>query len=192
MARIHLYLFDMGGVVSVNNDVISRVAARLDLTPEQFYERAGEDALLLMPGKLAPAEFWERISAVTGRAVNEDLFARYFHPVLDREVAGLVEELRKHHRVVVGTNTIETHYRIHRELGHYDLFDAVYASHLMGLVKPDPRFYREVLESEHRDPSETAFIDDLPENVDSARRLGIHAILFTGAADLENEIRRLG
>lgn len=191
MPRSRLYIFDMGNVVSTNNDVLHRIAAHLNLTPRHFYDVAGEDATLLMTGKITTARFWERLAEKVGSPIREDLFARYFHPTLNQQVIALVEKLKQGARVVVGTNTIETHYHIHLELGQYDLFDRVYPSHRMGLVKPDPRFYRYILESEARDPAETVFIDDLSENVDSARRLGIHAILFTDAANLYRELRHL-
>jgi putative hydrolase of the HAD superfamily len=189
MPGIRLYIFDMGGVVSANNDAIPGIAAHLGVTPEELYRLAGEHIPLLMTGRMSPAAFWERLGAAVGREVGEDLFARYFHPTLDREVVALAGELKRDARVVVGTNTIETHYRIHRDLGHYDLFDRVYASHRLGLAKPDPRFYRAILDAERGKPGLTAFIDDLPENVEAAGALGMHAFLFTGAGELR---RRLG
>lgn len=191
MARIGLYIFDMGNVVSVTTDVLEKVAAHLNLTPRQFYDRAGRHAAMLMTGKVTTARFWELIEEKLDTPIGEDLFARYFHPALNQEVVALAERLKRDARVVVGTNTIETHYRIHLEQGHYELFDRVYPSHQMGLVKPDPRFYQYILEAEGCSPAETAFVDDLPENVDSARGLGINAFLFTGAENLRGELRRL-
>jgi putative hydrolase of the HAD superfamily len=100
--------------------------------------------------------------------------------------------LRRGSRVVVGTNTVESHYRIHQAKGHYDLFDAVYASCRMGLAKPDPEFYRFILERENRGAERSVFVDDREDNVEAAARLGITALLFQGADDLERKMDALG
>jgi FMN phosphatase YigB (HAD superfamily) len=41
-------------------------------------------------------------------------------------------------------------------------------------------------------PAEAVFIDDMAENVDGAKALGINAILFQGADLLEKELSKLG
>jgi hypothetical protein len=48
--------------------------------------------------------------------------------------------------VVAGTNTLDVHYRIHAELGDYEAFAHTYASHLIHVAKPDPAFYRHILD----------------------------------------------
>ena len=113
--------------------------------------------------------------------VEEDnLFGRFFHPVLDEPMYYLILELKKLNRVVCGTNTIEEHYAILAERGDYNVFDAVYASHQMGFAKPRPEFYRYIIEQENIPPSQTVFIDDNLENVEVAQHLGIHSFHFTG------------
>jgi 2-haloacid dehalogenase len=41
-------------------------------------------------------------------------------------------------------------------------------------------------------PEETVFIDDNPKNVEGARAVGLHAILFTDADSLLSELAALG
>jgi FMN phosphatase YigB (HAD superfamily) len=94
-------------------------------------------------------------------------------------------------RVVAGTNTIAPHYDIHLRRGDYDIFDIVYASHLMGLAKPDPAFYTCILEHESCSADRAVFIDDFPENVEAARALGIGSLLFTGAEQLKKDLTAL-
>ena len=92
---------------------------------------------------------------------------------------------------MVGTNTIEPHYLVHSRNGDYDIFDRVYASHQIGLVKPDPAFYTYILEREVCAPEESVFVDDAGENVAAARKLGIHGLLFTDAAKLRCDLAAL-
>lgn len=58
--------------------------------------------------------------------------------------------------------------------------------------KPDPRIYRLMLERFSLRPGETVFVDDVEENVEAARDLGIHALLFTGAQALREDLGRAG
>jgi epoxide hydrolase-like predicted phosphatase len=191
MKRIRLYIFDMGGVVSINSTFVQSIAAHLGMSVADFFTVAGTDPYLLMTGELSVDQFWQKISQKTGIRIQQDLFSIYFHPVLDKKVVYLAESLKAASRVVAGTNTMSSHYEIHRKLGDYAVFDKVYASHHMGCAKPDPQFYTRITEAEMCSPSETVFIDDLEENVTSARMLGIHSILFSDPEALEESLRAL-
>jgi putative hydrolase of the HAD superfamily len=186
-----LFIFDMGGVVSRNTNVFIPVAAHLGLPLERLRELAGDALAGLIAGKISVTEFWGTFSKRSGLEVREDLLARFFHPSQDPEVVALVEELRGRGRVVVGTNTIDSHYRIHLEQGDYEPFAAVYASHRMGLAKPDPAFYSYILRQEGCSAREAFFTDDLPENVRAAAAVGIRAFAFRGAAELRERIEEL-
>ena len=72
--------------------------------------------------------------------------------------------------------------------GDYGVFDAVYASHIMGLAKPDPAFYTYILEQEDCTADRAVFVDDLAANIEAARSLGIHSLLFSDAAKLRRDL----
>lgn len=188
---IELYIFDMGGVVSLNTDVSKRIAEHLGIDGERWREMLRGQFVSLMDGSITSEQFWHRVFTLTGLRVEEDLWASFFHPKPNAEVIRTIRELKQEARVVAGTNTIEPHYRIHERAGDYDIFDRVYASQLIGLVKPDPAFYNHILASEGCAPERTVFVDDFPENVDAARRLGIHGLLYTDAGRLKREIDAL-
>jgi len=54
--------------------------------------------------------------------------------------------------------------------------DRCFLSYEMGLLKPDSAFFHYILRSLQIGPTDCVFIDDRPENVDSARALGITAL----------------
>jgi HAD superfamily hydrolase (TIGR01509 family) len=182
---LKLYIFDMGGVVSLNTDVGGEMAERLG------WELMREEILSLMAGTITVEEFWRRFSSKGGKRIDEDLWALYFQPRPNRKVIETIHALKTEARVVVGTNTIAPHYLHHSRNGDYDVFDRVYASHLMGLVKPDPAFYTHILDREGCAPAETVFIDDAEVNVEAARKLGIHSLLFEGAPKLRRDLAAL-
>lgn len=62
-----------------------------------------------------------------------------------------------------------------------------------GLEKPDPKIYEYLLEKVRLPAQDIVFIDDLPKNVEAAKRMGIDAILFVSQAQLQEELEaRLG
>ncbi len=58
----------------------------------------------------------------------------------------------------------------------YALFDAVLESRVLGVRKPDPRFYEMACSTLGVDPTESVFLDDLGVNLKPARLLGMHTI----------------
>ena len=75
-------------------------------------------------------------------------------------------------------------------LGLADLFDSVICSAEVGLSKPDLAVYRESARIFNVAPADCFFTDDQPVNVRAARRAGIDAEVFTGAADLAAQLER--
>jgi 2-haloacid dehalogenase len=72
-------------------------------------------------------------------------------------------------------------------------FDGVLVSGEERLIKPDPRFFRLLLERFGLDPEATFYVDDSEPNVAAARELGLDAVRFTGPERLRRELaaRRL-
>jgi putative hydrolase of the HAD superfamily len=61
----------------------------------------------------------------------------------------------------------------------YTLFDAILESRVLGVRKPDPRFYELACETLEVEPGECVFLDDLGVNLKPARALGMHTIKVT-------------
>jgi putative hydrolase of the HAD superfamily len=61
----------------------------------------------------------------------------------------------------------------------YALFDAVLESRVLGVRKPDPRFYELACDELGVSPDQCVFLDDLGVNLKPARSLGMHTIKVT-------------
>jgi 2-haloacid dehalogenase len=70
--------------------------------------------------------------------------------------------------------------------------DGYVISGIEGVAKPDRRIFQILLRRYRLDPAATAFIDDSPGNVEAARALGMHALHYTSAGALRNQLRSLG
>jgi len=104
-----------------------------------------------------------------------------FHPERIRRI----QELKSTHRLVMLSNTNEIHYPVFSQklINEYgvsfnDLFQQVYLSYQMHLIKPDPAIFKRVLEQEQIDPAKTLLIEDSKENAESASSLGIHTLVI--------------
>jgi 2-haloacid dehalogenase len=60
------------------------------------------------------------------------------------------------------------------------------------MIKPDRRIYQRFFETFSIDPAKAIFVDDLPPNAETARKLGMHAIVFTDPPALRQELARIG
>lgn len=160
------------------HDVAPTIATALGLDAATFrrlLREAGSDDL--DTGRVSAAEFWERFKAVTGLELAGEPWGDHFHPRRRPGMYDLVERLKAAGvRVVAGTNTSGPHYRVHLDGGDYAVFDHVYASHILGVAKPDPQFWLRILDAEGVGGEQAFFIDDLAENVGAAARLGLTTV----------------
>ena len=74
----------------------------------------------------------------------------------------------------------------------FELFDGIVVSGEIGLIKPNPAIYRQLLDRYGLDASACIFIDDLPANVEAARSIGMRGIRFSSAGLLRRELRAAG
>ena len=62
-------------------------------------------------------------------------------------------------------------------------FKGIVISAQLRLVKPEPAIYQYLLDTWSLAAGETVFMDDRPENVEGARKVGIRSFVFDGAAN---------
>ncbi len=162
---------------------------------------------LLQEGRITEQTFWEHFqknAANTLPHINlnipheylagtASLWGAYFYPERDPAVWAILEQLKNRgYSLVCGTNTLEAHYRYHLQQGDYGLFDRVYASHKMGLIKPDQSFWEYILQAEGVYAEQAYFVDDLEENVRAAEHLGLMVHHFRDASSLKEALTTQG
>ena len=189
---IDLYIFDEGGVLIRNHMILGAVAEAMGMEPEALRRLLPPDMASFSRGDIDGAEFWRLFEARTGIRPDENYWESRFKPTRDEPTFAVVRELAEGARVVCGTNTVDCHHTINERLGMYDCFHAVYASHLIHRVKPEPRFWLDILEAEGVAPERAFFTDDSIENVEAAQELGINARLYTDAERLRKDLVALG
>ena len=69
-----------------------------------------------------------------------------------------------------------------------DAFDVRLFSCDLGIVKPDARIYRSLLDALRLEPAQVLFIDDVPANIEAARAAGLHGIVYESPEQLRVEL----
>lgn len=178
-----LFLFDMGNVVVKNITMLGKIVRGYRLDREEFFADYLHYEFPLMEGVLRSAEYWAHVKDVFGVEVEGDPFFDAFEPVFNDEVVTVIGALRKAgKRVVCASNTIEAHWRILESMGALDLFDEVYASHLMRTTKPSRNFFEMILHREGCSIADAYFVDDHEPNIQRARGFGLASLLYADKA----------
>jgi len=111
-----------------------------------------------------------------------------------RGIESLLERARERYRVAFLSNSNEVHAAVIPEqfavLFHED--DRFIFSHQHHSAKPDPALFRKACELLGTVPSNIVYTDDLPENVFTARHLGMAAYQFQSSSELITELERDG
>jgi glucose-1-phosphatase len=171
------------------------------------------------PHNMSQAELWDWFDALpefpgweTGRTsfddfaratiaglkldISMDEFKRQAMEMLQDEMPGmdaLVERAAARVTTVVLSNTNAEHWeKILRDYPVVKRFKRLFASHLIGLRKPDPEIFRYVLREMKVPAGEAVFIDDTPKHVASAKSVGIRAHLFESVEQCERVLREEG
>ncbi len=84
---------------------------------------------------------------------------------------------------------IEYH-RVHSNFLHY--FNGIVVSAEIGILKPDQKIYRYLLDQYALNPAESVFIDDSIINVEGALSVGMQSFQFTDAKACEIKLIELG
>ncbi|MGK0324871.1 MAG: putative hydrolase of the HAD superfamily [Polaribacter sp.] len=116
---------------------------------------------------------------------KEDLINAWNAILLDfpKERLDFLKEISasKKYRLFLLSNTNDLHIKwVQNSVGEVffqefkNSFEQFYLSHEINLRKPDSEIYEFVLNENNLIADETLFVDDLKENTDSARKLGIH------------------
>jgi len=192
-------IFDLGGVVlswdpvrafraEVDVDEARRLMRDVDFPTWNHRNDAGRR---FAEGEAEVADSWPQYAdAITA-------YRRHFDRTLTGTVPGtsaVVAELARVGVRLLGlTNwSDETFPLAQRRFGILRRLEAIVVSGREKIAKPDPRLYRLLLDRYSVDVSCAVFVDDNPNNCESAADLGLTAIQFSDADALRTRLVGLG
>lgn len=183
---IFAVIWDLGGVLVRTEDwePRTRLAARLNMSVDHLGSVVfgpGHD-MRAQRGEITLEEHWEHVARILGVHSSEidSVRAEFFRgDRLDTSLLDYIRTLKKNYTTAVLSNALSNlRSLIFDDWAIGDAFHRLFISAEIGLVKPDPAIYYYTLEQLSFEPYEAIFIDDSQENVEAARRIGMHAIQY--------------
>lgn len=195
---IKAIIFDFGRVITAQKplSLFRSYEIELGLDPDtinsiMFDSQAWQDALL---GRKTTEEFWHLIGPELGLNTADEVnrFRRRYHAdeAINEAVLDLIRKLRGRYKLAILSNAPPDLTRWLADWEMRDLFEVVFCSGDEGMIKPDPAAFKLTLERLGVEPGEAVFIDDTPEHVEAARKLGIQGIIFTTVAALKDDLTK--
>ena len=150
-------------------------------------------------GRISQSECYARVGEEFGVApfdVDEALKQARESLRPNEELLALVRELKARYagrlRVFALSNISLPDYEYVSTLPtDWSIFDRVFPSALLGERKPDLAAYEKVVREADIDPATAVFVDDKVENVEAARQLGIHGIVFEKQEGVFQALRKI-
>lgn len=199
--EIKAVIFDLGGVLidwnpdyvfdTVFNDAEQKKhffekICTSDWNEEQDAGRSLQEATELLVAQ--HPEWKEHIEAYYGRW--EEMLGG---PI--RDTVAILKELKEARRYKLYALTNWSAELFPKALKLYDFlhwFDGRVVSGEEKMRKPAPEFYHVLLDRYNLKPDDVIFIDDNLRNVKAAEAIGIHSIRFQSAAQLHEDLKKLG
>ena len=192
-------IFDLGGVMVWTRwpRLTEPLAELTGTTPDEVMKRirTGNAYFPHMRGELDFSGFHKRLTDDLGVELTPDELLELWNSILEPNEAinPIVKQLKGRYRLAIGSNTDGAHFNRGQEIQPATLeFDDVLVSYELGVCKPDPEFFRRGLAKLGVEAEECLFIDDLEDNIEAARSLGIAGIRFESAEQLEQELMGMG
>lgn len=182
-------IFDFGGVI-LDIDPQKTIDAFTELTSPEAVKTIQESGILdeMERGELTPDELYKKTCQHINQEIPKDKFFEAWNAILldyKQERLDYIAKLKKTHQLLLLSNTNEVHFKTFSEkmekehhTSFSNLFETLYLSYEMGLLKPDAEIYKRILQDKNLNPEKTLFIEDTKVNADKAEELGIKTLVI--------------
>lgn len=180
------FVFDLGGVLSVPM-VSKKLYEQIEwkVSYDEFLDKFNNSAesIKVHKGEISTKEFFEYLK----RYMNDNITLEEFKNIYvnnNEFFNDTIETIKKlknlGYKVYLLSNLKEIDYE--KFIKHFDvsIFDEMFLSFKLGMLKPNDDIYQYVINKLNTKPENIYFFDDNKENVDGAIRNGINAYQVTG------------
>jgi FMN phosphatase YigB (HAD superfamily) len=196
---IETIISDLGNVLlKFDNTIFFRALTRYTGRSAEEIRAVTHDNLDLLvlfeKGVVSPFDFYKNAKELLEiTAGYEEFYAAYCDVFsLVPSVQDLYLRLKTKTRMILLSNTDIVRWTfIKSKFPEILFFDDYVLSFDVGAMKPQPEIFLEAIRSGGAKPERTVFIDDMPENVAGAERMGMKGIVFGAGTDLAAELRKL-
>ncbi|TAN37281.1 MAG: HAD family phosphatase [Verrucomicrobia bacterium] len=194
--------FDLGGVLlhlnypRVLREVLPLCDQHRGVCSEKFFGLVGRDPSMAEyeRGDLSTREIFSRFVTLTGYHGTFEQFHDLWRSILAENPPMLEfgRELARQYDIYLWTNAGELHVPwIYEQFPALQFIKGDAVSCYLGAVKPNRAFYERALAKYDLRPEQVLFVDDRPENVESAREMGIVSVQYTAPTETIAAVRAL-
>jgi len=195
---IKAIFFDIGGVLAKEDreKQYYELAEIMNFDINKFQELRKSKVDLFAEGKISEKEyltFFSKALEIDFKKLRENwirLAQKYYK--IDTSVQNTIYKLKDNYILGTLTNIIPLHNRVRKTDDPYKDFKIKLLSFERGYKKPNPLFYKLILEETNLNPQEVIFIDDYEPYLKPAQKLGMKTILFRDNEKLVQDLRKLG
>jgi len=191
-------IFDLGGVYFTNGTLaaIDAIAAEYSIASDAVEDVLnGESGKQYRAGKLSAGQFWQRAKTSWNIDALSDELAHLWNSSYrpDAGTVTLVERLKNtgHELLYLSDNIAERVAYLDQKYSFLQKFDGGIFSHMVNCKKPDPMIYQLLLAKASQPAAACVYIDDKPEYLVPAKKLGMEVIAFTDFTQLEKRLKEL-
>jgi putative hydrolase of the HAD superfamily len=198
---IDCVLFDLGKVlIDFDNErALDRLAARSSLGRDDFQRIAWDPHWVRRyeRGEVSTADYHSHLRNAGGLDMGIGEFRESWASVFLPEPLvsqAFLTALKARYPLVLLSNTNEAHvdFLFRRYPAILDCFDRKIFSHEVGSLKPDRAIYEAAIAAAGKPAGRLFFTDDREENIEGARRVGMHARQFVSETALIADLRAHG
>jgi 2-haloacid dehalogenase len=198
---IHAIIFDFGGVL-VNWDphkLFNKYFSNDTKAIDNFLAEINFSAWNLSQDKGHP--FAQAVTDLSAKFPQYAHLIRAYDEEWEESITGIIpgsvdilHRLKSAGYPLYGlTNwNVEKFTLVRHKYAFFDLFDDIIVSGEVKMVKPDPVIFQYLLQKIDRTPQECLLVDDSPQNIEAARKMGFVTHHFTSPARLELELHQMG
>lgn len=195
---IKAVIFDYGGVTGKEpheDDVFLAIVKRCGLGYDFVKSKYNVFEAQFITNRISKKEFYARLAHsldVSAKDVEHAWNVKYFQqkPKLNRKVVKIVKTLKRSgYKLALLSNVFPYRDTILKKRGCYKFFPYVILSSKVKLKKPDKKIYEYAIKKLKVKANECLFVDDREKNINGAKKVGMKAILFKSARQLEKELK---
>ena len=196
--NIKVIIFDLGKVVvDFDHRRICKILSKQSpFEPDKIYDIIFTTGLEASfdKGQISPENFYLSVKKEARLEININVFQEIWTKIftLNPGIKDLLSALKNSYKLLCLSNTNSWHFEYCLQKYHaLKLFDGFILSYEVGKTKPDSAIFEEALKKAAVLPNKCVYIDDVPEFVETANKLGIYGIHFRTVEKLKKELSAL-
>jgi len=194
-------IFDFGNVIChfTNDILVKKISNLTGKNREEVFDLIYKKSDIIKrveSGAITSEQFYKELSNLFELNISytelKEIYSKDKFTIVEG-MNELIESLKKNFKIGLLSNTSEWDYEYILKIAPIiKTFDAITTSFEVGAMKPNPIIFKDSLIKLQFKPEECLFTDDITENVEAAKKMGMQAVQFTTVEKFRTDLAKLG